>query len=300
MRIDGLGELEALLAVARHASFSGAASELGVSRSAVSQTIASMEAKLGVLLFHRSTRSVSLTDAGRNFANAIAPALKLIEDASNQVSAQSDTLAGTLRINGSASGLHQAMPMFFDFMAKYPEIHLKLTGEDRLIDIVQEKFDLGIRSSSIISKDLIYVPFGNPQRYVVVGSRSYFERHPIPTRPEDLLSHNCVRFLNTSGRFLSWDFEKGKEKYKLDPSGNLTVNSSFLARDAVIKGVALAYCSEVFVAEDIRRGTMLSVLDTWIPKGERLGLYFANRRHLPRNFKALVEFAKTWQPQRVA
>jgi len=180
-------------------------------------------------------------------------------------------------------------------MHSYPVIELELKGDDRLIDIVSDGYDVGIRLAHTVAKDMIAVPFGESQRYVVIGSRSYFSSHPIPTKPEDVLGHRCVRFRTPGGTVRRWDFAQGPRKCKIDPAEGLTVDSSDLAREAVLSDYGLAYCSEIYASKDIAEGTIQSVLQSWIPEPERLSLYFPNRRYLPGNLRALVDFAKAWK-----
>jgi len=296
MRANGLGELDVVLAVARHRSFRGAASELGITSSAVSQAIAVIEARVGVLLFHRNTRSVSLTDAGRIFSDTIAPALQTIRDATDQLSSQRTSSSGTLRINGSVRSIRQSMPMLLAFIKQFPLIQLDLKGEDRLVDIISDGFDIGIRLGSFIAKDMIAVPFGKPQRYVVVASDEYLSNHGKITKPNCLLKHQCVKFRTAAtGSSAPWEFTKSGKLIAIDPPGNLIVDSSYLARELVLRSFGVAYCSHAFVADDLAAGSLVSLLEDWVPDGERLNLYFPNRRHLPGSFRALVDFAKLYR-----
>ena len=193
MKTSGLGELEAVLAVARHRSFRAAATELGVSTSALSHAVAALEARIGVRLFNRTTRSVSLSEAGVQFADSIAPALSTIRAAIEQVGNFRDTLSGTLRINTSTGAARQAMPLFIAFLQRYPEMKLDIVTEGRLIDIVVEGFDAGIRLAETVPRDMIAVPFGDRQRFAVVGSPTYFAQHKVPRTPADLNAHRCIR-----------------------------------------------------------------------------------------------------------
>jgi DNA-binding transcriptional LysR family regulator len=294
MRAYRFGDMEAVLAVARHGSFRKAATDLGISTSALSQVIAAIEAQLGVLLFNRTTRSVSLTVSGGRFCDVIEPALVVIRETAEQLSSQNGILSGNLRINASVRAMRQAMPMLLAFMERYPAIELELKGDDKLRDIVSDGFDVGIRLANTVAKDMIAVPFGDLQRHVVIGSRAYFGSHAVPLKPEDVLNHQCVRFRSSNRAVRPWEFAQRARKSRIDPPGSLTVDSSYLAREAVLNDYGLAYCSEVYVSADIAEGTVLSVLANWIPKSERLCLYFPNRRYLPGNLRALVDFAKSW------
>ena len=173
MKTSGLGELEAVLAVARHRNFRAAATELGVSTSALSHAVAGLESRIGVRLFNRTTRSVSLSEAGAQFVDSVAPALSAIRVAIEQAGSLRDTVSGVLRINTSTGAARQVMPLLIEFLQRYPEIRLDIVTEGRLIDIVADGFDAGIRLAETVPQDMIAVPFGDTQRFAVVGSPAY-------------------------------------------------------------------------------------------------------------------------------
>src|ERR1700751_5985094 len=189
MKTPGLSELEGVLAVARHRSFRAAATELGVSTSALSHAIAGLEARIGVRLFNRTTRSVSLSEAGAQFVDSVAPALSTIRVALEQAGSFRDTPSGTLGINTAVGAAHQAIPVFIAFLTRYPEMKLDIVTEGRLIDIVVEGFDAGIRLAETVPQDMIAVPLGPMLRFAVVASPAYFEQHPPPRTPADLAAH---------------------------------------------------------------------------------------------------------------
>jgi len=203
MRSSGLIELDAVLAVARHRGFRAAATELGMSRSALSHAIAALEAKLGVRLFHRTTRSVSLTEAGEQFVSGVAPALGQIREAMARAGSHRDTPAGTLRINTSAGAARQMEPLVFEYLRRYPDMTVDIVTEGRLVDIVVDGFDAGVRLAELVPRDMIAVPLGPDQRFAVVGSPAYFKQHPKPRTPADLSRHRCIRSRLPSGGHLS-------------------------------------------------------------------------------------------------
>ncbi|WP_245964700.1 LysR family transcriptional regulator [Trinickia dinghuensis] len=289
-------DLEAILTVARYRSFRSSAAELEISTSALSQMIAAAESRIGVQLFHRTTRSVSLTDAGREFVEAIAPAVAVIRDATERAGAQKDSPSGRIRVSTSTGFARQSMPMFLSFMERYPDIELEMKAEDRIVDIVSEGFDLGIRLPENVPKDMIAVPFGRPQRGAVVATPDYFLRHPVPKTPHDLHHHECIRSRLADGTINTWDFEFRSKKIQLEPKGRLIVNSGNLARDAALSGVGIAFVNDWHVVADIADQRLQRVLEKWVPTFNRPSLYFANRRHKSSGFRALIAFARSWTP----
>ena len=194
MSRQGLIELEAVLAIVRRGTFRAAALELGMSTTALSNAVAKLERQLGVRLFNRTTRSVSLTDAGRAFVDQVGPALESIQEAMSAARSQQETPSGTLRINAFATAAREILsPLILEFIRRYPQVHIDLVTEGRLVDVVAEGFDLGIRSASLLPSDMIAIPLGPVQRFVVVASPSYFERNLMPRVPHDLLAHPCIR-----------------------------------------------------------------------------------------------------------
>src|ERR1700750_1895841 len=205
----GLTELEAVLAVARHGSFRAAAAALEMSTSALSQSVASLEGRIGTRLFHRTTRSVRLTEAGERFVADVAPAMASIRGAIERASDRGEAPSGSLRINTSAGAARRVMaPYLIPYLKRYPEVHLDLVTEDRLIDIVREGFDAGFRPADTVPRDMIAVPFGPPVRFAVVGPPDYFLRHERPNAPQDLRGHRCIRARMPAGHIYHWEFER--------------------------------------------------------------------------------------------
>ena len=205
----GLNDLDAVIAIARRASFRAAALDLGMSTTALSNAIGKLEANLGVRLFNRTTRSVSLTDAGRMFVEQVGPALQDIHGAIEAMRSQQATPSGTLRINAFATAAREILsPLVLEFLRRHPQVHVDLVTEGRLVDIVAEGFDLGVRVADLVPSDMIAVPLGRPQRYAVVGSPAYFEKHERPRVPPDLLDHPCIRVRLPNGALYRWQFEK--------------------------------------------------------------------------------------------
>jgi DNA-binding transcriptional LysR family regulator len=294
MKTSGLSELEAVLAVARHRSFRAAADDLSVSTSALSHAVAALEARIGVRLFNRTTRSVSLSEAGAQFVASVAPALSTIQTAIEQAGSFRDTPSGTLRINSSVGAANQVMPVFIAFLQRYPEMKLDLVTEGRLIDIVVEGFDAGIRLIDIVPQDMIAVPFGDRQRFAVVGSPAYFARHKPPRTPSDLSAHQCIRSRMPSGSIYQWEFERHGETLRVDGNGAMTLNDPGLMLSAARAGLGLAYLTEWNVNADLQAGTLVRVLEDWTPPLDGLCLYYPGRRHIPAGLRALIDMIRDY------
>ena len=205
----GLNDLEAIIAIARRGSFRAAALDLGMSTTALSNAVGKLEASLGVRLFNRTTRSVALTDAGRVFIEQVRPALQDIHDAMEAARSQQATPSGTLRINTFATAAREMLStLVMEFLRRYPQVHIDLVTEGRLVDIVAEGFDLGVRVADLVPSDMIAVSLGRPHRYAVVGSRAYFEKHDRPRVPPDLINHQCIRVRLPNGALYRWQFKK--------------------------------------------------------------------------------------------
>jgi len=285
----GLTEFDAVVAVARLGSFRAAATELGMSPSALSHAVATLEARLGARLFNRTTRSVSPTDAGEQFIARVAPALGEIGGAIESINSHRDTPTGTLRINTSAGAARMILtPIFLEYLRRYPDMNLMIATEGKLVDVVGQGFDAGIRLAEMVPQDMIAVPIGPKQRMLVVGSPGYFDHHARPTAPEDLLGHRCIRARLASGAIWHWEFERGGEEVAIDVPGSLTLDESTLMLEAVLAGTGLAYLSEWSVAGHIAAGRLIPVLEDWTPAYPGLSLYYPGRRHVPAGLRALI------------
>lgn len=286
-------ELDAVLAIARKGSFRAAALELGMSTTALSNVIGKMERQLGVRVFNRTTRSVSLTDAGRTFVDQVGPALQDIHDAMDAARSQQVTPSGTLRINAFATAaLEMFSPLLTEFLRRYPQVHVDLVTEGRLVDVVAEGFDFGVRSQDLVPIDMIAVPLGLPRRNAVVGSPAYFLKHDPPRVPSDLLRHSCIRVRLPNGALFHWQFEKGGQPVQIDVKGPMTLDEPSLARAAVLEEFGIGYFMESNVREDITSGRLVRVLEDWSPQLAPLCLYYSGRRNPSAAFKALVDLAR--------
>jgi DNA-binding transcriptional LysR family regulator len=292
MRKPGLSDLDAALAVARRASFRAAAADLGMSTTALSNTIAKLEASLGVRLFNRTTRSVSLTDAGRTFVGRIAPALQEIDGAMERARAEQAEPTGTLRINAFATAAREILdPLVFTFIRRYPRVHVDIVTEERLIDIVAEGFDVGIRAADLVPADMIARPIGPPRRHAVVGSPAYFERHGRPRTPAELLDHACIRVRLPNGAILRWPFSSKGDAVQVDVTGPITLDEASLARAAVVEGLGIGFFLEPNVRDDLAAGRLERILEDWTPPLAPLCLYYPGRRNHSAAFRSFLALA---------
>jgi DNA-binding transcriptional LysR family regulator len=291
MRKIGIVELEAAMAIARRRSFRAASSDLGVSPTALSQTIAGLEARLGVRLFNRTTRSVSPTRAGDQFLAEIEPAVGAINHAVETVNTHRDRPAGSLRINSSVGAARRILsPIILEFVRLYPDIQVDLVTEDRPIDIVAEGFDAGVRPGDTVPADMIAVRLEAAQRFAVIGSPAYFEGRGAPETPQDLLHHTCIRARNPSGSMYRWEFEQDGRVITLDVPGQLTLDEESLTLEAALAGTGLAYQAEWWIGESVREGKLRRVLDRFIPSSAGLCLYYPSRQYQPAGLRALIAF----------
>ncbi|WP_439532519.1 LysR substrate-binding domain-containing protein [Polymorphobacter sp.] len=290
---DGLIELDAVLAIARRGSFRAAALELGLSTTGLSNAIGKLERQLGVRLFNRTTRSVSLTDAGRAFVAQVGPALRDIHEAMDAARSQQETVSGTLRINAFASAAREILaPLVLRFLERHPAVHVDLVTEGRLVDIVGEGFDLGVRSADLVPSDMIAVPLGPSRRHVVAASQGYFAAHGRPRVPPDLLAHACIRVRLPNGALFRWPFEKDGQSLQVDVGGRITLDEASLARTAALAAMGIGFFMEADVRADIAAGRLEAVLTDWMPALAPLCLYYPGRRHPSAAFKAFVGLAR--------
>jgi len=285
-----LAELEAVSAVARTGGFRAAARELGVSSSALSHAIAALEDRFGVRLFNRTTRSVALTEAGERFVAEVAPALAAIDGALETMGEQGSEITGLLRINisrGAAQMLLQ--PLFLPYLRRHPQVELEIATEERLVDVLGQGFDAGIRLAETVPPDMIAIPIMPTIRSVVVGAPAYFAGRERPLVPADLMRHRCLRARMGTGKLYRWEFAKHGEAVLIDAPGPLTLDESGLMLEAALAGAGLAYIGEPAVAPHVAAGRLEMVLEDWTPPYPGLSLYFAGRRHIPARLRALID-----------
>ncbi|WP_099052132.1 LysR family transcriptional regulator [Pannonibacter phragmitetus] len=295
MEQASLRELEAVIAIARRGTFRAAAIELGMSTTALSHTVSKLEAGLGVRLFNRTTRSVSLTEAGRLFVQQISPALQDLHTALDCVRAQRGTPSGTIRINAAPFAARAILsPLVLEFLRRYPEMHADIVTEGKMVDIVRDGFDLGVRVAGLVPSDMIAVSLGQPQRHAVVGSPAYFEKHGRPMVPPDLLNHRCIRVRLPDGALFRWWFEKEGEQLHLDVPGPITLDEASLVRAAALEGTGVGYTMEQEALADIEAGRLVRVLEDWTPPYPGLCLYYPGRRNLSAGVRAFLDLAREY------
>ena len=285
-----LKELEAAIAIARRGTFRAASIDLGLSTTALSHTIGRLETALGVRLFNRTTRSVSLTDAGRLFMQQVAPSLQDLHAALESVREQRETPSGTIRINAAPFAARSIIkPLVLEFLRRYPDMNVDIVTEGKMVDIVKDGFDLGVRVEGLVPSDMIAVSLGRPQRHAVVGSPEYFEKHGIPMVPPDLLTHSCIRVRLPDGSLFRWRFEKGGEQVQIDVRGQITLDEASLTRTAVLDSAGLGYLFEQDILPEIDVGQVIRVLADWTPSYPGLCLYYPGRRNLSAGVRAFLD-----------
>lgn len=293
MEQASLKELEAAIAIARRGTFRAASIDLGISTTALSHTIGRLESALGVRLFNRTTRSVLLTDAGRLFIQHVAPSLQDLHAALETVREQRETPSGTIRINAAPFAARAIIsPLVLEFLRRYPDMNVDIVTEGRMIDIVRDGFDLGVRVAGLVPSDMIAVSLGRPQRHAVVGSPAYFERHCVPVVPPDLLTHKCIRVRLPDGSTYRWRFEKDGEQVQIDVEGQISLDEASLTRAAVLAGTGIGYLFEQDILQEIKTGRVIRVLEDWTPPYPGLCLYYPGRRNLSAGVRAFLELAR--------
>ncbi|MFA1624545.1 LysR family transcriptional regulator [Rhizobium mongolense] len=293
MRATELSELAAFAAVARHRSFRKAGEERGVTASAVSHAVLNLEDRIGVRLLNRTTRSVSLTEAGELLKSHLDPAFGEITAALDALNRFRDTPFGKVRINVPNSIAPFVIGRVIGpLLEKNPNLQLEISATDRLVDIVEEGFDGGIRFGERVTEGMIALRIKPRLRLVVVGSPAYFKRRPKPVTPHDLKRHLCIQNMFPSGARYPWDFEKDGQAITFHPAGPLSLDDHELMTQAALGGVALAYVWEDRVEKMIAAGELIQVLDDWCQPEEPLYLYYPSRRHMPAGFRAVIEAMK--------
>lgn len=293
MATDNLTHLAAFAAVARHRSFRRAGAELGLSTSAVSYAIRALEERLGVGLFHRTTRSVALTEAGQRLLQRLQPALGQVHEALEEMNQFRASPTGLLRINAARAAVPtQLGPRLTRFLHAHPDVRLELTENDGLVDIVGEGYDAGVRLHEFVPEDMVAVPLGPALRGMIVASPDYLRRHPAPQHPRDLLEHECIRFRFASGHLYKWQFDRGGESLEIDVRGRLTLSEQTTIIRAVIDGFGLAYVLEDAARPHIEAGRMVAVLQDWSEPFAGFVLYYPKQRQMASALRAFVDMLR--------
>jgi DNA-binding transcriptional LysR family regulator len=295
--LDGI---EAFLRVAERRSFSAAAADLGVSPSAISQTIKSLEARVGAPLFMRTTRSVGLTQAGEMFFERAAPAYAGLGDAYEAARNLGNRPAGRLRINlmrGAVQPLFE--PIIAGFCETYPEIELEIYAEDALTDLSANGFDAGVRMGEALDADMIAVRLTGPFRFVAVAAPAYLEKHGRPETPDELRDHRCVRMRLGSGALMPWTFEKGNREFEVGVTGPVIVNDFTAMMVAVHAGVAMGMTAEPVVKAQVAAGQLELVLGDYACSTSGLFLYYPSRKQVMPKLRAFIDYVRDYLPDDV-
>ena len=288
---ESFNDLPAFLAVARERSFTRAAAKLGVSQSALSHTIRGLEERLRLRLLTRTTGSVSPTEAGERLLQTVGPRVEEIEAELAALSELREKPAGTIRITTTEHAAHTILwPKLAKLLPQYPDLKVEIIIEQGLTDIVAGRYDAGVRLGEQVAKDMIAVRIGPDERMAVVAAPSYFERRPMPKRPQDLIAHDCINLrLPTFGGLYAWEFEKGKRELKVRVEGQLVFNATAQMISAALAGFGLAYVPEDLAQPHLAKGRLKRVLEDWCPPFSGYHLYYPSRRQLTPAFALLVE-----------
>jgi DNA-binding transcriptional LysR family regulator len=289
-----LASLTAFIAVADHLSFRAAASRLGVTPSALSHTMRQLEARLGLRLLHRTTRSVSVTDAGLRLLERLRPAIEQIASALEDLNQERSRPVGRLRLYAIHTAAAAVIaPVWHRFLSTYPEIHLEVQLGEAPVDIVAKGFDAGIGPRDRAPADMIIVRVMGPMKVAVVGAPFYFAQHPRPRTPDDLARHSCVEYRRgAEGAVYEWEFERSGKSRKVSVSGRVMVNDPDLAVRAAVDGLGIAYTIEALAEPFWRSGQLVRVLEDWSPSFEGIFLYYPGHRQVPAALRALIDMIR--------
>ena len=294
MAFTPLNSLNAFVAVARHRSYAAAARELGVSTSALSQSVSQLEARLGVALLTRTSRSVAPTQAGERLLHDAGPAIDQALQSLKAVTSKAGEVAGRLRLNvpqaAVSLALSRVLPRFIEL---YPDVHVEVRVDDRFVDAVAEGFDGGIRLVEAIDRDMVHVQLASEMRIVVAGAPSYFKRHGVPETPPDLAKHVCInaRWASTGDPY-PWELERGKKTWRVNVDGPVLSDNFDLMKSLAISGVGLIYCLEPMIAPELSRGELQVVLEPYASSVPGLFLYFPSRAQVSPPLKAFVALVR--------
>lgn len=291
MRRTNLNDLAIFVVVAKERSFTKAAAQLGVSQSALSHTIRDLEARLGIRLLTRTTRSVSPTEAGERLLHTLEPRLQEIETELLALGDLSKKPSGTVRITAMDYATDTILlPKLSKLLREYPDVKVEIVTDYGLTNIVAERYDAGVRAGEQVAKDMIAVRIAPDMRMAVVGSPSYFKSRPEPRKPQDLVEHNCINLrLPTHGGLYAWEFEKGSREVRVRVEGQLTFNGSPQILNAALAGLGLGYVPEGLIEAHVAKGRLVRVLEDWCPPFAGYHLYYPSRRQPSAAFALVVD-----------
>lgn len=292
-----LNDLHAFAAVARTRNFRQAAAELGVSPSALSHALRGLEARLGVRLLNRTTRSVAPTEAGEHLLTRLAPALEQISQALTSLDDLRTSPIGNLRINAPRAACDGVLaPLIPAFLTRHPGMRVELVGDDSLVDIVAKGFDAGVRFGESLQQDMVAVPLGPSQRFVVVASPEHLARHGRPGHPRELINHPCIRQRFPNGACYDWEFALGEERMEVAVDGPVALNDMRLMVQAAEQGLGLAYVYQQYAQQGLDAGRLISVLDDWRPAEAGFFLYYPSQRLVPPGLRAFISLLREHYP----
>ncbi|ACT08651.1 transcriptional regulator, LysR family [Dickeya chrysanthemi Ech1591] len=288
---ENFSDLISFRMVAQEKSFTRAAAKLGISQSALSHAMRSLEERLGVRLLTRTTRSVSLTEAGERLLGNISPSLNELEYALEDLGEMRDKPAGNIRLTAGEHAVNFVLwPVLKPFLSQYPDIHLEITVDNTLTDIVHERFDAGVRLGEQVAKDMIAVRIGPDMRMAVVGSPAYFAHHPRPDTPQSLQQHRCINMrLPTLGGLFAWEFSRDGREIRVRVDGQLTFNNLQHRIDAALSGLGLAYVPEDTIRSAVAEGRLIQVLEAWCEPFPGYYLYYPSRKQHTAAFSLFID-----------
>lgn len=291
MKREDLNDLLWFLAVANERSFTRAAARLGTSQSTLSHTIKKLESRMGMRLLTRTTRSVAPTEVGERLLRSLQPHMEQIDADISNLMAMRDKPSGTVRLTVSDHAYESVVwPKLRPVLLDYPDIHLEVSIDNGLRNIVEERFDAGVRLGESLDKNMIAVRIGPDWRLVAVGSPDYFARNPIPTTPQDLVHHNCMNHRHErSGGLYAWEFARDGRELRVRVEGQLTFNTVFAMIDAATSGYGIAYVPESLASKHIAKGRLKQVLDDWSPRFAGYHLYYPSRRQMSPAMMVIVD-----------
>jgi DNA-binding transcriptional LysR family regulator len=297
MARENINDILVFLAVAQERSFTRAAAKLGMSQSAVSHIVRGLEARLGVRLLARTTRSVAPTDAGQQLIEAVTPRLEEIETEIAAVSELGDRPVGTIRITAIDHVIDTVLwPRIAKILPQNPDLRVEISSDYRMVDIAAERFDIGVRWGDQVAQDMIAVRLTADVRMVIVAAPGYFDHRPVPTSPQELLKHNCITLrLASSGGIYAWELRNGERDVQARVNGQVTFNSAYQVLNAALSGSGLAFIPADLAEPHLLEGRLLSVMENWCPTFPGLHAYYLSRRHSSRAFTLVID-AIRYQP----
>jgi DNA-binding transcriptional LysR family regulator len=291
------GDLSAFAAIVTHRSFRKAADELGLSPSTLSHMMKALEGHMGVRLLHRTTRSVSATEAGERLLARLQPVFRDLDVALDEINTFRARPSGTLRINANEPAarllLAEVVPAF---LSRHLEMSLDLVAEGKLVDIVEEGFDAGVRLGESVPRDMVAVPFGGEARFLAVASPDYLAKHPAPRTPDDLKNHVCIRLRLPSGKLYRWEFEQHGQELAVDVAGPLMLDHVGLMAESAARGMGIAYVPQQEAQRFLDVGKLVAVLEDWSAPIPGLFLYYPGHRHVPAGLRAFIEVLRELLP----